>query len=196
MSLKTIFAPLVPLSGSSKVLAVGLSLGPCGFAPVAPGTIGSLVAVLILAFFSHLLGSKLLGELLFRPWFWGVAVGLTIILFFVGKMAIDRLLLALGPQDFAWIVFDEALGIWLTSLLTLAIIVGHHGMAALPQTTLAALKFWAVVFLTFRIFDILKPFPVGWIDQHWISGAGIMLDDLVAAVYAGGLGGICLLFWP
>ena len=43
---------------------------------------------------------------------------------------------------------------------------------------------YAVAFLLFRLFDIWKPWPVGWAD-HWVDGGlGIMLDDLLAAVYA------------
>ena len=39
-------------------------------------------------------------------------------------------------------------------------------------------------FLLFRIFDILKPFPVGWFDRHLHGGLGIMLDDVIAGLYA------------
>jgi phosphatidylglycerophosphatase A len=38
-------------------------------------------------------------------------------------------------------------------------------------------------FLLFRFFDILKPFPIGWIDRHLHGGLGIMLDDIVAGLY-------------
>ncbi|MBP5295882.1 MAG: phosphatidylglycerophosphatase A, partial [Bacteriovoracaceae bacterium] len=128
---KTLFAPLTTLKGGTKLLALGLSLGPCGFFPVAPGTVGSLFTVLILALFPIILGNEYLAALLARSWFWWGAGGLTLLLFYLGKLAIDRLLLSLGPQDFAWIVFDEALGIWLTALLALAIVVGRGGSAAI-----------------------------------------------------------------
>lgn len=39
-------------------------------------------------------------------------------------------------------------------------------------------------FVLFRVFDILKPFPIGWIDHHLHGGLGIMLDDVAAACYA------------
>ena len=38
-------------------------------------------------------------------------------------------------------------------------------------------------FLLFRFFDILKPFPIGWIDRHLHGGLGIMLDDIIAGLY-------------
>jgi len=43
---------------------------------------------------------------------------------------------------------------------------------------------YAVAFLLFRLFDIWKPWPVGWLDRRVHGGLGIMLDDLLAAVYA------------
>ena len=39
-------------------------------------------------------------------------------------------------------------------------------------------------FLLFRIFDIWKPFPVSWLDSHLHGGIGIMLDDVMAGIYA------------
>lgn len=41
-----------------------------------------------------------------------------------------------------------------------------------------------LAFILFRIFDILKPFPVGWLDRHIHGGLGIMLDDVIAGLYA------------
>jgi len=42
----------------------------------------------------------------------------------------------------------------------------------------------AAAFLLFRLFDIVKPFPAGWLDRHIHGGIGIMLDDVVAGIYA------------
>jgi phosphatidylglycerophosphatase A len=42
----------------------------------------------------------------------------------------------------------------------------------------------AVAFIAFRAFDILKPFPVGWLDARVPGGWGVLLDDVVAGVYA------------
>ncbi|MFH1217091.1 MAG: phosphatidylglycerophosphatase A [Pseudomonadota bacterium] len=41
----------------------------------------------------------------------------------------------------------------------------------------------ACAFLLFRFFDIVKPFPVGWVDFHLHGGLGIVLDDVVAGIY-------------
>jgi phosphatidylglycerophosphatase A len=49
---------------------------------------------------------------------------------------------------------------------------------------------WSAVvagFILFRFFDIIKPWPIKWIDQHVEGGLGIMLDDVLAGIMAGGL---------
>ncbi len=43
---------------------------------------------------------------------------------------------------------------------------------------------WLLAFLLFRVFDILKPFPVSWFDRHIHGGLGITLDDATAGVYS------------
>jgi phosphatidylglycerophosphatase A len=53
-------------------------------------------------------------------------------------------------------------------------------LAAVPFHPVAAL----LGFVLFRIFDIFKPFPVNWLDKHIHGGLGIMLDDVVAGLYA------------
>jgi phosphatidylglycerophosphatase A len=42
----------------------------------------------------------------------------------------------------------------------------------------------AIAFVSFRVFDIWKPWPIGWFDRHVDGGIGIMLDDVVAGIYA------------
>ena len=53
-------------------------------------------------------------------------------------------------------------------------------LAACPPDRL----WWLGGFLAFRLFDILKPPPAGWIDRRMKSAGGVMLDDLVAGLYA------------
>jgi len=52
-------------------------------------------------------------------------------------------------------------------------------------TAVPAHPLWIILgFIFFRFFDILKPFPVGWLDSHIHGGLGIMLDDVAAGLYA------------
>jgi len=82
----------------------------------------------------------------------------------IGAGAAEKIL---DRPDPSIVVIDEIVG----QLIALCFLPPH------PAAPLAA-------FLLFRFFDILKPFPVGWIDRHLHGGLGIMLDDVVAGIYA------------
>ena len=73
-------------------------------------------------------------------------------------------------QDNSFIVIDEVAGM----LLALSLI--HHE---------AILYFYA--FLLFRLFDVFKPWPISWVDKNVKGGLGILLDDLIAGLLAGGI---------
>ena len=89
----------------------------------------------------------------------------------VGIWLCDRSSKDLGVHDHPGIVWDEFCGFWLT-------------MIAAPAGWL-----WVFTgFVLFRIFDILKPWPIRWLDKHVHGGLGIMIDDLLA----GGFAFICL----
>jgi phosphatidylglycerophosphatase A len=73
----------------------------------------------------------------------------------------------LGVHDHPGIVWDEFVGYWITMLLA-------------PAGWL-----WVVIgFVLFRIFDVLKPWPIRWLDKHVHGGFGIMIDDVLAGVFA------------
>ncbi|WP_211235817.1 phosphatidylglycerophosphatase A family protein [Psychromonas aquimarina] len=74
----------------------------------------------------------------------------------------------LGVHDHKAIVWDEFVGYWIT-------------MVMVPFSIQ-----WAIVgFILFRFFDILKPYPISWLDKKVHGGLGIMIDDIVAGVFAG-----------
>ena len=73
----------------------------------------------------------------------------------------------LGVHDHPGIVWDEFVGLWVAA-------------AALPPGLL-----WIVLaFAVFRLYDIIKPWPVSWLDEHVSGGLGIMLDDIAAGLLA------------
>jgi len=124
-----------------------------GLAPFAPGTAGTLVAILPWLLLSQLSLPIYL-----------VIVSIAIIggIYLCGKTSDD-----LGVHDHSGIVWDEFCGFWLT-------------MIAVPVTWQ-----WMVAgFVLFRIFDIIKPWPINWLDKQVPGGLGIMLDDVLAAFYA------------
>jgi len=90
-----------------------------------------------------------------------------IVLFGFGIWICDKTAKDLGVHDHGGIVWDEFVGYWITML------------AAPPQW------WWIVVgFVLFRFFDIVKPFPISWLDKRVHGGIGIMLDDAVAGSFA------------
>ncbi|NKI34289.1 phosphatidylglycerophosphatase A [Wenzhouxiangella sp. XN79A] len=87
--------------------------------------------------------------------------------FLVGIPICGHATRALGVHDHGGIVWDEFVGVWLVLLFV--------------PTTPAG---WLAAFVAFRVFDIAKPWPIGWLDRRVSGGLGIMIDDLVAALYA------------
>ena len=88
-------------------------------------------------------------------------------IFLVGTFAAGGAEKIMDHQDPGLVVIDEIVGMLIT-------------MIAVPATPLAM----ALGFVLFRIFDILKPFPVNFFDQRFHGGLGIMLDDVMAGIYS------------
>jgi phosphatidylglycerophosphatase A len=138
------------LTDPVHLLAFGFGTG---LSPVAPGTVGSLLGVL-LAWLTLDLG--LAAQL-------GVAAAVVVFGIWVCGESSRRL----GVHDHGGIVWDEIAGMYLTLLVA-------------PPLYSA----WILGFLLFRGFDIVKPWPIRDLDHRLGGGLGIMLDDLVAALYA------------
>lgn len=130
----------------------------CGFgsglAPVAQGSCGSLAAIL---------PWLLLREL-------SLAANLAVIVlgFLLGVWACERASRALGVDDHRALVWDEFVGLWI----------------ALLPALLA--PWWAIVlgFALFRLFDVWKPWPIREFDRRLHGGLGVMVDDVVAGMFA------------
>lgn len=90
-----------------------------------------------------------------------------VVLTLVGTWLCGKASDLLGVHDHGGIVIDEIVGV----LMTLWLFE--------PSWTVLLLGF-----LWFRVFDIIKPFPIRWVDKHVEGGFGIMLDDMIAAVFA------------
>jgi len=89
------------------------------------------------------------------------------ILFVVGVLTSGSAEKIFDKPDPGCIVIDEVMGMFVA--LTLA-----------PDHPVA----WILGFLLFRFFDVLKPFPVSWLDTNLHGGIGIMMDDVMAGIYA------------
>jgi phosphatidylglycerophosphatase A len=131
-------------------LAIGFGSGA---SPIAPGTMGTLVAIPI----------YLLLQLVSPPIYTLILMAMIIVGFWICDVA-DK---AAGVHDHPSIVWDEIVGYLLT-------------MWAVPANWM-----WVILgFLLFRLFDIWKPWPIRWINDSVGGGIGVVVDDLMAAVYA------------
>lgn len=127
-----------------------------GLAPLAPGTFGSLAAAPL---------CMIMLQCCSKP----VMAAIAIVVFLLGIKACSEAEKAMGVHDHGGIVIDEFVGMFVTALAVPA-----------DQILLGTLT----TFVLFRLFDILKPFPVCLADKKVSGGFGIMLDDVVAAIYA------------
>lgn len=94
-------------------------------------------------------------------------LGVLILLFCIGIWCCGCSAGLLGTHDHPAIVYDEVVGMLLVLFL-------------LPPSLV-----WLVLaFLLFRFFDIVKPWPIGWVDRRVDGGMGIMLDDILAGIMA------------
>ncbi len=114
------------------------------------------------------------GTLVGLPLFWLVngytlatQLALISLLFLAGIYFCEKTGKALGVSDHGGIVWDEIVAIML--VLTF---------------TISQWQWWLAAFLLFRLFDIWKPFPIRQCDAKVKGGLGVMLDDLLAAIYA------------
>ncbi len=139
------------MTSISRIMATFFGIG---YFPLAPGTLTSLIVVLMYKFFLHQLS-------------WPVHLFIFLGVFIAGTIASERMSSKWKAKDPQKVVIDEAAGQYL----------------ALFQLSPS---WWPLLlsFLLFRLFDILKPFPIRRIES-FPKGWGIMLDDFVAALYTG-----------
>ena len=125
-----------------------------GLAPRAPGTFGTLAALAIFLALSQLMA----------PWIVGL---LAVPLFVLGVWASAVTARDLGVEDHGAIVIDE-----IAAFLPVALYANKSALML------------AVAFGLFRLFDIWKPFPIRQVERRVRGGLGVMLDDVIAALYA------------
>jgi phosphatidylglycerophosphatase A len=125
-----------------------------GCAPKAPGTFGTLAAIPFWWLF--------LQDVPLIPYLCVLIAG-----FAFGVYLCEQTSKDLGVHDHGGIVWDEWIGLWITYL-------------ALPS----GIEWIIIGFALFRFFDILKPWPIKWLDEKVHGGFGIMIDDVLAGIFA------------
>ena len=136
------------------------TLGGLGLSPIGPGTVGSIFGWIIFIFLSHFISAFTLVILTFFVIIFSVYISMV-----VTKDLIEK--------DHKSIVIDEMAGIWLAMIPVIFIASSQY------ERTIYAM----LALIIFRIFDILKLGPVKGMDDIK-SGTGIMMDDVVAGIFA------------
>ena len=143
------------LANPIHLLAFGFG---AGLSPKAPGTMGTVVAVLIYLVLPSMPPT--------------IYVGLILLSFVFGIWICGKTAEDLGVHDHGGIVWDEFVGYWITMFMA------PSGL------------FWVLLgFVLFRLLDIFKPWPIGWLDKHmkgsrFVNSVGIMVDDVLAGIFA------------
>ncbi len=141
-----------------------------GYLRPAPGTWGTVAGLPFAWVILHLTSPAVL-------------IAASLALFLAGIWAANRFDDQTKGHDASEIVVDEVVGIWLT--------LGLMGVME-PLSWIA----WSVGFVLFRLFDIVKPFPIRLIDRSVGGGFGVMADDLLAGLLAGAVGILLFRLWP
>lgn len=143
------------MNSKEKIFSSLATLGFVGHLPKAPGTWGSLVAVF-------------LAPWLFIPFSLTLKLIILSVLFIIGSWACTAAEKHFGRKDPGQAIIDEVLGQWTTFLFISSV----------------SIFVLALGFFLFRLFDISKPFPIRQSETWLPGGYSVMLDDLVAGIYA------------
>lgn len=125
-----------------------------GLSPIMPGTMGSLMAIPLWLLFLGL-----------QPTLYWVFILVTFVFgcYICQKTSDDT-----HTHDSGHIVWDEFVGMWIT-------------LYFIPQFSIL----WVTIaFVAFRLFDMTKPWPIRWFDKRVPGGFGIMVDDVIAAIFS------------
>lgn len=130
------------------------TVGGIGRSPVAPGTCGSLVALPMAWVIASLFGEK-----------WLLLA--IVIMFFVGWVCSSIVSRQMADHDPQEIIIDEVVGQWIALLF---VPFNWH--------------WYIIAFVFFRLFDIIKPWPINEAEKRFQNGFGIMIDDVIAGIFA------------
>ena len=130
-----------------------------------PGSYASLMTIIFLFILFHILN--------FSPNF--VLIGIVIV-FLISLYAINIFIKDLDNKDPKEIVIDEFIG---QSIPICLYEIAHVG----TKETSQVLTFYFIMFILFRIFDIIKPYPVSYYDKNFKNSFGVIMDDVCAGLY-------------
>ena len=149
----------------NKINFLFISLFGIGKIKKLPGTFASLATTLFLFFLFHILNVS--------P---NIVLFSVIIIFLISFYAVNIFIKDLDNKDPKEVVIDEFIG---QSIPLYLYEVSHETQKDSDD----ALKFYLIIFILFRFFDITKPFPVSYFDKNFKNSLGVIMDDVVAGLY-------------
>jgi len=129
-----------------------------------PGSFASLATTIFLFFLFHILNIS--------P---NIVLIYIIIIFFISFYAVNIFIKDLTNKDPKEVVIDEFIG----QSIPICLYEVAHDMPKNNDT----LKFYLIMFVLFRFFDIVKPFPVSYYDKNFMNSFGVIMDDVCAGLY-------------
>ena len=130
-----------------------------------PGSFASLATTLFLFFLFHILNVS--------P---SIVLFFVIIIFFISLYAVNIFIKDLTNKDPKEVVIDEFIG---QSIPICLYEIAHN----MPKETDQVLTSYFIMFILFRIFDIVKPYPVSYYDKNFKNSFGVVMDDVCAGLY-------------
>ena len=149
----------------NKINFLFVTLFGIGKIKIVPGSIASLATTIFLFFLLHILKIPPNYILVF-----------VVIIFFISLYAVSIFIKDLDNKDPKEVVIDEFIG---QSIPICLYEIAHEG----AKETSQVLTSYFVMFILFRIFDIVKPFPVSYYDKNFKNSFGVIMDDVVAGLY-------------
>ena len=130
-----------------------------------PGSVASLITTIFLFFLFHILNIST-----------NIILISIIIIFFISLYAVNIFIKDLDNKDPREVVIDEFIG---QSIPISLYEIAHEGI----KDTSQVLTFYFIMFILFRIFDIVKPYPVNYYDKNFKNSFGVIMDDVCAGLY-------------
>jgi len=153
----------------SKIIFLFVTLFGIGKIKKIPGSVASLATTILLFFLLHILKIS--------PNF---ILTFVIIVFFISLYAVNIFIKDLDNKDPKEVVIDEFIG---QSIPICLYEIAHQG----SKETNHVLTSYFIMFILFRIFDIVKPYPVNYYDKNFKNSFGVIMDDVAAGLYVVGV---------
>ena len=130
-----------------------------------PGSIASLITTVFLFFLFHVVNISA-----------NIILASIVVIFFISLWSVSIFIKSLDNKDPNEVVIDEFIG---QSIPICLYEIAHEGIKETSQV----LTFYFIMFILFRIFDIVKPYPVSYYDKKFKNSFGVVMDDVCAALY-------------